>query len=153
MAQSLTQRERHRYWRSNLPFWKRVQYEIIQVPVRVRFTYRYGPRYLYDERFRYRMARSRAKAKRRHSSNNKKLHRMRVAQRDGNWCRGCNEPAWKVHLTLDHRIPLRDGGKDEFSNWQLLCEPCHQKKDRLPHTKNGFFAALWSAIKGGPTRL
>ena len=29
---------------------------------------------------------------------------------------------------LDHVIPLIDGGKDDDSNYQSLCEPCHDIK-------------------------
>ena len=29
---------------------------------------------------------------------------------------------------LDHIIPLIDGGKDDESNYQSLCEPCHKDK-------------------------
>ena len=31
---------------------------------------------------------------------------------------------------LDHIVPLECGGKDEPSNWQGLCEPCHDEKTR-----------------------
>ena len=29
---------------------------------------------------------------------------------------------------LDHIIPLGDGGADDESNYQSLCEPCHKSK-------------------------
>jgi 5-methylcytosine-specific restriction protein A len=29
---------------------------------------------------------------------------------------------------LDHIVPLRQGGPDEPSNWQSLCESCHNRK-------------------------
>ena len=33
-----------------------------------------------------------------------------------------------VMLEVDHVLPICEGGKDEVSNGQLLCRPCHAKK-------------------------
>ena len=38
--------------------------------------------------------------------------------------KGLTRPATQ----LDHIIPLIDGGKDDESNYQSLCEPCHKDK-------------------------
>lgn len=35
-------------------------------------------------------------------------------------------------LELDHIKKLSDGGEHEFSNFQLLCTECHDKKDNIP---------------------
>jgi len=47
----------------------------------------------------------------------------------------CMRPGCGVESTvLDHKIPLSQGGADDESNWQALCEACHnswkQRQDR-----------------------
>ena len=64
-----------------------------------------------------------------------KAARRRVTLRDGNFCKSCGKSGDDIQLTLDHIIPLYFGGKNVDSNYQLLCEPCNQKKDRIDHAK------------------
>lgn len=40
-------------------------------------------------------------------------------------CRGGFEA---TALVIDHRLPLRDGGRDELANLQTLCTTCHKAK-------------------------
>jgi 5-methylcytosine-specific restriction endonuclease McrA len=35
------------------------------------------------------------------------------------------------NATVDHRIPLVEGGEDDPSNFLLSCAPCNQKKGPL----------------------
>jgi len=34
-------------------------------------------------------------------------------------------------LTIDHILPLKDGGKDSLENMQILCSMCHSLKNLL----------------------
>lgn len=44
----------------------------------------------------------------------------------------CNECGCDVgnSFDVDHIIPLETGGKDDESNFQLLCKPCHKLKTK-----------------------
>lgn len=44
----------------------------------------------------------------------------------------CNECGDNVgnSFDIDHLIPLENGGKDDESNFQLLCKPCHKLKTK-----------------------
>lgn len=44
-------------------------------------------------------------------------------------CVAC-EQAGRITLATqrDHRVPLAEGGADDASNEQGLCEPCHEAK-------------------------
>lgn len=45
--------------------------------------------------------------------------------RPGEWAR-------KVpNATVDHKVPLSRGGKDEPSNWAVCCQPCNVKKGQM----------------------
>jgi 5-methylcytosine-specific restriction protein A len=50
-----------------------------------------------------------------------------VRKRDGGICARCGRAeSWRV----DHIIPRADGGPDDQSNLQLLCDDCDAKKHR-----------------------
>lgn len=59
---------------------------------------------------------------------------LRIAQ-DG-LCKYCNLPLPEKD-SIDHIVPLAEGGKHEIKNMQLLCLPCHVEKDRPTCTKFG----------------
>jgi len=52
--------------------------------------------------------------------------RARAKARDGNRCRHCGSTA---KLSVHHRLRPQDGGRDELSNLETLCDHCH----RLTH--------------------
>lgn len=58
--------------------------------------------------------------------------RKRVAMRDGSRCAICRLALHHSELTLDHVIPLANGGGNVDANYQLLCHRCHEDKDRAP---------------------
>ena len=45
------------------------------------------------------------------------------------------------YLTIDHKIPLIQGGTDKLSNLQCLCKRCNTIKSGLSHNQ---VKALWS---------
>ena len=65
-------------------------------------------------------------------------NRQAAMRRTRGRCASCGRVAavleggeWKVRGgEVDHIVKLRDGGDDSASNLQLLCIPCHRRKDR-----------------------
>lgn len=47
-----------------------------------------------------------------------------------NKCRYCKATE---NLTIDHKVPLIQGGKDEPKNYQTLCKRCNGIKSGLSH--------------------
>lgn len=55
--------------------------------------------------------------------------RARIARRDGYVCAKCGRAWLPSRDHVDHRIPLEQGGSNDDSNLQLLCDtPCHAEK-------------------------
>ncbi len=54
------------------------------------------------------------------------IYQIREKQKDK--CAMCKSPLEKNRFHLDHITPLSKGGKDEVSNYQILCFNCHSKK-------------------------
>lgn len=54
-----------------------------------------------------------------------KTVREAVLKKDGGRCRYCGS---QVDLTVDHILPVDQGGKDKFSNFQTLCRKCNSSK-------------------------
>ena len=55
--------------------------------------------------------------------------RAAVLKRDGYLCQCCKR-AGRVSLAteVDHVIPQAEGGSDDETNLQAICEPCHKTK-------------------------
>ncbi len=55
--------------------------------------------------------------------------RNAIKARDCGLCQACKR-AGKVTVgsVVDHKVPLWQGGSDEDSNKELLCDPCHDTK-------------------------
>jgi 5-methylcytosine-specific restriction enzyme A len=55
--------------------------------------------------------------------------RAYVFERDQYTCRVCGS---KENLAIDHIIPLAQGGTNDISNFQTLCQTCNGRKgDRI----------------------
>jgi len=57
-----------------------------------------------------------------------------LAETHGERCADCKADRM---LTIDHIKSLCEGGDNEFENFQLLCAPCHQRKDKMEKTGRG----------------
>ena len=70
----------------------------------------------------------------------KQNYRSQLVERDGSVCsrknhHGCGRHMELASLTVDHVIPISQGGPVmDLSNMQLLCGGCHRRK-----TKNDIF--------------
>lgn len=53
-----------------------------------------------------------------------------VKERDGNSCFYCKT---EEDLTIDHIVPIADGGGAEIDNLRLVCRLCNNRKGRLSH--------------------
>jgi 5-methylcytosine-specific restriction enzyme A len=51
--------------------------------------------------------------------------RSYVFDRDGHQCRICGATE---NLAIDHIIPLAQGGTNDISNFQTLCQSCNSRK-------------------------
>lgn len=57
-----------------------------------------------------------------------RFSRMNIFLRDQHTCQYCGEMFNKYHLTLDHVIPIVQGGKKCWENIVTACKPCNQRK-------------------------
>ncbi len=74
-------------------------------------------------------------------SSEPKFSRRSILLRDRYCCQYCGRKFLHAKdLTFDHVIPKTQGGKTEWTNIVMACEPCNSKKaDRMPN---------WSGRKG-----
>lgn len=57
--------------------------------------------------------------------------REAVLKRDGYICQPCKrENCTTLATEVDHVIPQAEGGSEDESNLQAICETCHKKKTR-----------------------
>jgi 5-methylcytosine-specific restriction endonuclease McrA len=69
-----------------------------------------------------------------HGSKHKRLRRQLVHR--GMPCAECGRPVTThdakldTHAELDHIVPVALGGKDERSNYQVLCRRCNRRKGK-----------------------
>jgi 5-methylcytosine-specific restriction enzyme A len=54
--------------------------------------------------------------------------RRLVFERDRYQCQSCGRTALAVKLTIDHIIALAQGGTNDISNLQTLCDRCNSRK-------------------------
>lgn len=57
-----------------------------------------------------------------------RFSRVNVFLRDQNRCQYCGGKFNKNHLTLDHVIPIVQGGQKSWENIVTACKPCNQRK-------------------------
>ena len=63
-----------------------------------------------------------------------RFSRANIFLRDDFVCQYCGRHCSKSHLTLDHVIPIVQGGRKCWENIVSACKPCNQKKGgRTPH--------------------
>ncbi len=67
--------------------------------------------------------------------------KARIKDRDGNKCLICNS---REQLTIDHIIPLSEGGTNDDHNLRTLCYPCNIRKANKPPKHIPWFNLLFS---------
>jgi len=66
--------------------------------------------------------------------------RKYVFQRDKYQCQSCGKTTLETDLTIDHIIPLAQGGQNDISNLHTLCFTCNQEKtDQTDHRFRRYF--------------
>jgi 5-methylcytosine-specific restriction protein A len=58
--------------------------------------------------------------------------RLGVFERDGFVCQFCGRKRDAAGLTIDHLIPVSQGGLDEMVNWVTACRECNERKADMP---------------------
>lgn len=67
------------------------------------------------------------------SSKDKKRRRRSLVKKYGNECFWCHRPFTKdLPLTIDHILPLKNGGSDRLENLVPGCEPCNNGRANPP---------------------
>lgn len=57
--------------------------------------------------------------------------RFAVLKRDSRRCQICGRRAPEVELTVDHKVPVRDGGSNDLPNLWTLCRDCNTGKGTI----------------------
>jgi 5-methylcytosine-specific restriction endonuclease McrA len=57
-----------------------------------------------------------------------RFSRTNIFLRDRNVCQYCGDKFNKAHLTLDHVVPIVQGGRKCWENIVTACKPCNQTK-------------------------
>ena len=58
-----------------------------------------------------------------------------IYRRDNFTCQFCQDKFDQEDLTIDHLVPLAQGGLDEVTNYVTCCSPCNNRKSDLPLVK------------------
>lgn len=67
-----------------------------------------------------------------------RFSRINIFIRDQHTCQYCGDKFHRTHLTLDHVIPIVQGGKKNWENIVTACKPCNQKKGGRTPAQAGF---------------
>ncbi len=51
-----------------------------------------------------------------------------LLERNRSQCQSCGKTTLDTELTIDHIIPLANGGSNDISNLQILCRSCNSRK-------------------------
>jgi len=66
-----------------------------------------------------------------------KARRLRILRRDAFVCQVCHRVVYGQAAHVDHIVPLEEGGTDDDSNLQTLCQADHGKKTREEQRRRG----------------
>lgn len=50
----------------------------------------------------------------------------------------CEDCGTKENLTVHHRMPKRNKGKNDFRNLEILCVNCHRKREGIDKPKKAW---------------
>lgn len=60
-------------------------------------------------------------------------------------CAICGKPVKFNKMTIDHIMPLSQGGTDDFSNLQLACHSCNRLKNNFK--ENDFYELMTKILR------
>jgi 5-methylcytosine-specific restriction endonuclease McrA len=72
-----------------------------------------------------------------------KFSRVNVYQRDGFKCQYCGHKFSIQHLSYDHVVPRKAGGRTIWENIVTACKPCNSRKDCRSTDESGMFPLKW----------
>lgn len=84
-----------------------------------------------------------------YGGNKKKKYQLLLYKRDGYNCNECGV-RFSGNATIDHIVPISDGGMHVIGNMQLLCEECHNIKDNEHSKRWGKYGQkmnVWRALQ------
>lgn len=65
--------------------------------------------------------------------------KVSILKREGCLCAICKEKIQKANMTIDHIIPLSQGGHNDIINLQATCKKCNaEKKNHLDEVETSF---------------
>lgn len=107
-----------------------------------RYTRLFGWKYLFLSRKQKKNKKTSYKHKKKRGSgflSSVRRKKISIAKREGRICAWCKHYFSLDDLSVDHIIPLAQGGTNDWDNLQLLCIPCHTQKDCPPKTEESGF--------------
>lgn len=122
------------YLLGRVKFLLRVRKLYLKYGERILTDYRYRTNHLAKERRRRQLAK-RGLTLAQYSNRTYFTKRQILKKRTHGWCVICNQRTPRELLTIDHKISIKDGGPNTKDNLQLICLPCHLKKD-FPSDRN-----------------
>ena len=60
-------------------------------------------------------------------------------------CAICGKPVMYKKMTIDHIVPISQGGTNEFSNLQLACHSCNRLKNNF--TEEDFYELMAKILR------
>lgn len=128
---------------------KRIYYEI---QYRIGVYKQFGWDYLFKSHREIKRKRGHLRTKRIYGTfnGNKKSLKISLIKKNGSFCKICKKYFPKERLTIDHITSKAHGGTNGIYNLQLLCLPCHIKKDKEVVTRKEYEPFLGGKTENKP---
>lgn len=123
-------------------FKRKIKEKIVRINVARRalaYAIKVGLRYYNDADYRKQIIKNKSsKEKYKSFKGNKNKIKEVLIKRDGAKCKWCNTPLERDEMTIDHLIPIKNGGGNGIKNLRILCEDCHIMKTKAENGELDF---------------